>query len=228
MISNFLYDGWELKYFDKAFNFRNYQLELVKQFIRGKVAEVGPGNGAFLKYYLPLAAQIDLFEPSENFLINLNKFKDPKVNIINKYFKKNKNYYDTILYFDVLEHIKDDKMEIQTAFESLNKGGALLINVPAFQHLYSQFDKDVDHCRRYSKKTLKSLTTNIGFTSTKLIYFDSIGYMLSIASKLITKNYLNNFDKKIKIWDSLIPLSKIIDLLTLNRFGKSLIMICIK
>jgi hypothetical protein len=52
--------------------------------------------------------------------------------------------------------------------------------------------------------------------------------MLSIASKLITKNYLNNFDKKIKIWDSLIPLSKIIDLLTLNRFGKSLIMICIK
>ena len=79
-----------------------------------------------------------------------------------------------------------------------------------------------------TKKTLKSLTTNIGFTSTKLIYFDSIGYMLSIASKLITKNYLNNFDKKIKIWDSLIPLSKIIDLLTLNRFGKSLIMICIK
>ena len=22
-----LYDGWELKYFDKAFNFRNYQFE---------------------------------------------------------------------------------------------------------------------------------------------------------------------------------------------------------
>ena len=228
MINNFLYDGWELKYFDKAFNFRNYQLELVKKFIRGKVAEVGPGNGAFLKYYSQLATEIDLFEPSENFLISLNEFEDPKINIINKFFEKNKNYYDTILYLDVLEHIKDDKMEIQTAFESLNKGGALLINVPAFQHLYSQFDKDVDHCRRYSKKTLKSLTTNIEFTSTKLIYFDSIGYMLSIASKLITKNYLNNFDKKIKIWDSLIPLSKIIDLLTLNRFGKSLIIICIK
>lgn len=223
-----LYDGWELKYFDKAFNFRNYQFELVKKFIGGKVAEVGPGNGAFLKYYLQLATEIDLFEPSENFLISLNEFKDPKVNIINKFFEKNKNYYDTILYLDVLEHIKDDKMEIQTAFESLNKGGALVINVPAFQHLYSQFDKDVDHFRRYSKNTLKSLTANIGFTSTKLIYFDSIGYMLSIASKLVTKDYLKNFDKKIKIWDSLIPLSKLIDLLVLNKFGKSLIMICIK
>jgi len=228
MIGKDLYDGWELKYFDKAYNFRNYQFELVKKFIRGKVAEVGPGNGSFLKYYLSLATQIDLFEPSENFLINLNTFKDPKIKIFNNFFLKNENYYDTILYLDVLEHIKDDSMEIQTAFESLNKGGALVISVPAFQHLYSKFDKDVDHFRRYSKNTLKSLTTKIGFASTKLIYFDSIGYILSIASKLITKDYLNNFGKKIKIWNSLIPLSKIIDLLILNRFGKSLIMICIK
>ena len=128
----------------------------------------------------------------------------------------------------MLEHIKDDQIEIQTAYESLNKGGALIINVPAFQHLYSKFDKDIDHFRRYSKNTLKSLTNKISFTETNLIYYDSIGYFLSIASKLFTKDYLNNFDKKIKIWDTLIPFSKLIDLLTLNRFGKSLIMICIK
>lgn len=222
------YDGWELEYFDKAYNFRSYQFDLVKRFIKSKVAEVGPGNGAFLKYYLPLVDKIDLFEPSENFLNNLNKFKETKVNLINNYFIENKNYYDTILYLDVLEHIKDDQIEIQTAYESLNKGGALIINVPAFQHLYSKFDKDIDHFRRYSKNTLKSLTNKISFTETNLIYYDLIGYFLSIASKLFTKDYLNNFDKKIKIWDSLIPFSKLIDLLTLNRFGKSLIMICIK
>ena len=222
------YDGWELKYFDKASNFRTYQFDLVKKFIKGKVAEVGPGNGTFLKYYLTLANSIDLFEPSENFLINLNKFKDKKINIINNYFKENKNYYDTILYLDVLEHIQDDQKEIQIAYESLNEGGALVVNVAAFQHLYSKFDKDIDHFRRYSKNTLKSLITNINFRKTNFIYYDSIGYFLSIASKLITKNYLNNFDKKIKIWDSLIPYSKLIDLLVLNKFGKSLIMICIK
>ena len=222
------YDGWELKYFDKASNFRKYQFELVKKFIKGKVAEVGPGNGAFLKYYLPFANSIDLFEPSENFLINLNKFKDKKLKIINNYFKEHKNYYDTILYLDVLEHIEDDEKEIQIAYESLREGGTLIINVPAFQHLYSKFDKDIDHFRRYSKNTLKSLTTKISFRKSTLIYYDSIGYFLSIASKLITKNYLNNFDKKIKIWDSLIPYSKLLDLLVLNKFGKSLIMVCIK
>lgn len=227
-MNKIFYDGWELQYFDKSSNFRNYQFDLVKRFIKGNVAEVGPGNGVFLKYYLPLADTIDLFEPSENFLINLNKFKDTKVNIINSYFKENKNYYDTILYLDVLEHIKDDQSEVQAAYESLKKGGALIINVPAFQHLYSKFDKDIEHLRRYSKNTLKSLTTKLSFSQTNLFYYDSIGYLLSFASKLITKDYLNNFDKKIKIWDTLIPFSKLIDLLTLNKFGKSLIMICIK
>ena len=227
-MNKIFYDGWELQYFDKSSNFRNYQFDLVKRFIKGNVAEVGPGNGVFLKYYLPLADTIDLFEPSENFLINLNKFKDTKVNIINSYFKENKNYYDTILYLDVLEHIKDDQNEVQAAYESLKKGGTLIINVPAFQHLYSKFDKDIEHLRRYSKNTLNSLTTKLSFSQTNLFYYDSIGYLLSFASKLITKDYLNNFDKKIKIWDSLIPFSKLIDLLTLNKFGKSLIMICIK
>lgn len=227
-MNKIFYDGWELQYFDKASNFRNYQFDLVKRFIKGNVAEVGPGNGVFLKYYLPLADTIDLFEPSENFLINLNKFKDTKVNIINSYFKENKNYYDTILYLDVLEHIKDDQSEVQAAYESLKKGGTLIINVPAFQHLYSKFDKDIEHLRRYSKNTLNSLTTKLSFSQTNLFYYDSIGYLLSFASKLITKDYLNNFDKKIKIWDSLIPFSKLIDLLTLNKFGKSLLMICIK
>ena len=65
------YDGWELEYFDKAYNFRSYQFDLVKKFIKGKVAEVGPGNGAFLKYYLPLVDKIDLFETIIIYFLNI-------------------------------------------------------------------------------------------------------------------------------------------------------------
>ena len=222
------YDGWELEYFDRAINFRNYQFDILKKYIKGIVAEVGPGNGSFLKYYLPLAEQIDLYEPSNNFIDNLNKIKNQKTSIINNNFTQKDNAYDTILYLDVLEHIENDENELEIAFKSLKTGGALIINVPAFQHLYSQFDKDIDHFRRYSKNDLKKLTNKFKFSKTKLIYYDSIGYFLSIGSKLITKNYLNNFEKKIKIWDTLMPISKIIDLIIFNSIGKSLIMICIK
>jgi len=222
------YDGWELEYFDRAINFRNYQFDILKKYIKGIVAEVGPGNGSFLKYYLPLAEQIDLYEPSNNFIDNLNKIKNQKTSIINNNFTQKDNAYDTILYLDVLEHIENDENELEIAFKSLKTGGALIVNVPAFQHLYSQFDKDIDHFRRYSKNDLKKLTNKFKFSKTKLIYYDSIGYFLSIGSKLITKNYLNNFEKKIKIWDTLMPISKIIDLIIFNLIGKSLIMICIK
>ena len=222
------YDGWELEYFDRAINFRNYQFDILKKYIKGIVAEVGPGNGSFLKYYLPLAEQIDLYEPSTNFIDNLKKIKNQKTSIINNNFAQKDNAYDTILYLDVLEHIENDENELEIAFKSLKTGGALIINVPAFQHLYSQFDKDIDHFRRYSKNDLKKLTNKFKFSKTKLIYYDSIGYFLSIGSKLITKNYLNNFENKIKIWDTLMPISKIIDLIIFNLIGKSLIMICIK
>ena len=40
--------------------------------------------------------------------------------------------YNSILYLDVLEHIKEDEKEIIKAYRSLKKNGSLIINVPAF------------------------------------------------------------------------------------------------
>lgn len=227
-MTKFFYEGWELKYFDKANNFRKYQFDLLKKNIKGFVAEVGPGNGSFLDYYCNLADKIDLYEPSKNFLSVLEKKKTLNINIINSYFSEKKEMYNTILYLDVLEHIENDVNEMDIAFNSLKPGGALIFNVPAFQHLYSQFDKDVKHYRRYSKIDLTSKLQKFKFSKINCFYYDSLGYFLSLASRLFTKNYLNNFDKKIKVWDKLIPVSKILDKLVLNKFGKSLILICVK
>ena len=66
------YDGFELDYFDKAFNFRKYQIELIKPFIKSKFAEVGPGSGGLVKYYYRLTKFIYLFEPEKKL------FQDPK------------------------------------------------------------------------------------------------------------------------------------------------------
>jgi len=49
--------------------------------------------------------------------------------------------------------------------------------------------------------------------------------VLSLLSKLTLSNYKQKFEQKIKVWDSLIPFSKIIDLLSFNLFGKSLLVI---
>lgn len=217
------YDGWELKYFDQSYNFRKYQLRLFEKYIKGSVAEIGPGSGGNLLYYIKKPTRIDLFEPSRSIYLKLkNNFKKyKKISFYNKAFKSKKRY-NAILYMDVLEHIKNDKSEIINALNCVKSNGYLIINVPAFSHLYSEFDKDVGHYRRYSKLDFKKILKGIKFKKVTFIYYDTIGYFLSLFSKLLITKYNSNFEKKIKFWNSLIWLSIILDKVFFNSFGKSL------
>jgi hypothetical protein len=223
MKKNINYPGWELKYFDKALNFRRYQFSLIKEYICGQVAEVGPGNGVNLNIYKSLAKKIYLFEPSQIFIKKLKKYKNKKIKIINSVFTKSKNKYNTIIYLDVLEHIKNDSKEIINAYNSLKKNGYLIINVPAFQYLYSKFDEDLMHFKRYSKQDFKKILHMLKIYNYKMLYFDCFGYFFSVLSKIFIKNYKINFGSKILIWNKLMPLSIFFDRLFFNFFGKSLI-----
>jgi phospholipid N-methyltransferase len=222
------YEGWELHNFDNAINFRKYQFRLLNKYISGNVAEIGPGNGSLLEKYMKISSKIDLFEPSKKIFLNLKKkfSNKKKVKVINSKFKEKKNFYDCIIYLDVIEHIKNDKLEILKALNSLKKNGFLLINVPAFQFLYSQFDKDVGHFRRYNKKDFLKLLSKMKYSTVKMIYYDSLGLILYFISKIfLGSNYKKKFSNKVKLWDKLIPISFLIDILILSYFGKSLMVI---
>ena len=94
------YTGWELHNFDKANLFRTYQFHLIKNEIKGKILEVGPGNCIYLKAYTSLGKNITLIEPTKKYFDILNKLNKKNKNII---VKKNMNNikinsFDTILY----------------------------------------------------------------------------------------------------------------------------------
>ena len=167
-----------------------------------------------------------MFEPSKKHYDNLkNTFrKNKKIKIFNRIFGGKKKY-DTIIYLDVIEHIKKDKDEVIKALKLLKKNGKLIINVPANSHLYSNFDRDVGHYKRYSKNDFKKILKNSVFRKVTFRYYDSIGYLLSLMSKLLITNYKKNFETKIKFWNNLIIFSKLLDKITLNAFGKSLLVI---
>ncbi len=224
--SNLNYEGWELKYFDNSKNFRNYQIHLIKKFISGYIAEVGPGNGSNLKSYIYKIKKADLFEPSKNLFNKLKKKfkKNKKVKCYNSSFKS-KNKYNAVLYLDVLEHIKNDKKEILNSLKKIKKNGYLIINVPAFSHLYSNFDKDVGHYRRYNIGNFNKILKGLSYSNVEFKYYDVIGYFLSLLSKLILSDYKKNFESKIKFWDSLIWLSRLMDKFLYFNLGKSLLII---
>tara|TARA_B100000029_G_C17499755_1_gene932257 strand:+ start:655 stop:1362 length:708 start_codon:yes stop_codon:yes gene_type:complete len=221
---NNLYQGWELSYFDQADNFRKYEFSFCKNYISGKTAEIGPGTGENIKYYFDRVTNLHLYETSQTLFDVLKKRTTtfPNIKLLNQPFRNISENFDTIIYLDVIEHIQDDQEEILNACSKLNKNGKLIINVPAFNILFSKFDKDVGHFRRYNKKRLLDIFSKIDVDIKELKYFDSIGFFFSLLSKIIGSSK-SNFAIKIKIWNFLVPISKVLDKILFHSFGKSLI-----
>jgi hypothetical protein len=129
---------------------------------------------------------------------------------------------DTIIYIDVLEHIEDDRSELETASALLQPGGRLIVLSPAFNLLYSPFDRTIGHFRRYDKRMYRSLTPP-GCIMEKLLYLDSVGAATSLFNRLVLARSMPTI-AQILFWDRyIIPIAKWIDGLIGYRFGRSLL-----
>ena len=217
------YDGFELEHFDSALNFRKYQISLITKFINGKFLEVGAGKGGLIPFYKNLIKNITIIEPEKKLFKILKKnYSTKRFSIKNQTINNIKRKYDTIIYYDVLEHIKKDLNEVKLASKKLNKNGYLIFSVPAYQTFYSSFDKSVGHFKRYNKKDFIVLGKGTGLKIEKLAYYDSIGFLFLVLNKLFSLKQ-TNLENKVYLWNLLMPISKLIDLLTFNKFGKSLL-----
>ena len=222
-MSKINYDGFELDTFDAAKKFRNYQIYYLKSYIKDPFLEVGAGQGGLTNLYKKFTKDITLIEPDNKlFHILKKRFRKKNIKIKNQTIDKIRLKYQTIIYFDVLEHIKSDLKEVKIASKKLKKNGNLIFNVPAHQLFYNEFDKAVGHFKRYNKKDFKDIEKKTDLKIEKLIYYDSIGLLFLILNKIF-KLKETNLKNKIYFWNMLIPLSKIIDKLTFNKFGKSLL-----
>jgi 2-polyprenyl-3-methyl-5-hydroxy-6-metoxy-1,4-benzoquinol methylase len=221
-MSKINYDGFELNIFDAAKKFRKYQIDILKNYIKDPFLEVGPGKGGFVNLYRKFTNNITLIEPDNKLFQSLKKrFRKTDIKIKNHTIKKERLKYQTIIYFDVLEHIEDDFNEVMLASARLKKDGRLIFNVPAHQLFYNQFDKSVGHFKRYSKKDFMIMEKMTNLKIQKLIYYDSIGLIFLILNKVF-KLKDGNLKNKIYLWNILIPLSRFIDKVTFNKLGKSL------
>jgi len=226
--ASFEYIGNELELFAAAKNWKKYVAELIKPYIKGDVLEAGAGIGSnTLLFITPEVRSWLLLEPDKHFSSALNNLVIEKklpgfCSTFNGYTSELTKKFDTIIYIDVIEHIEDDKKEIETVTKLLNPGGRLIVLSPAHNNLMSPFDKAIGHYRRYSKKTLLALTNDKLITE-KIIFTDSAGLMASFANKYFLKQEYPT-KKQIALWDSyLVPVSKITDRILFHKTGKTII-----
>jgi hypothetical protein len=200
---------------------------ILQPYIAGDVAEVGAGVGGTTAFLCNARVKSWLcIEPDpDQALIIAEKVRTgllPPVcqTRIGKFEDVPDVRFDTIIYIDVIEHIEDDGGELARACARLRLGGHLVVLVPAFQMLFSALDRHLGHFRRYSVSRLVS----VGPAAADLVtahYLDSVGFLLSLANRLLLKSKLPNATQ-ISFWDSvIIPLSYYTDLLLSRRIGRS-------
>lgn len=218
------YPGKELEIFDKATFWRKYVHILVKNYMRENLLEVGAGIGSFTYNYKNNFSKITLTELDKNNILILKKrFKKSKIKVYFKFTKEIKKKFNTVLYMNVLEHIKNDKREIKTALSKLNKNGYLIILVPAHNELFTKFDREIGHYRRYKINFFKKLDIKKN-KIVKLQYLDSLGYFLYFLNKIFFKEEVYPSSFKIFIWDKIFtPISFIVDKFLNFRFGKNIL-----
>jgi trans-aconitate methyltransferase len=78
--------------------------------------------------------------------------------------------------FDVLEHIADDAAALRRIHESLDRSGTLILTVPASPCLWSRFDDESHHQRRYTASKLRDVLQGAGFHVEYMTHFMSVTY----------------------------------------------------
>lgn len=230
MSTEYKYPGEELRLFETATNWKNYFASHISSYLTGKVLEVGAGiGGTTLLLNKGKADTWLLLEPDETMqLILQQKIKDKLLPSNCKAVQgaldsldKNERF-DCIIYIDVLEHIENDAAELNKATDLLAQGGYLIILSPAFQFLFSPFDKAIGHYRRYNRETLSAIRP-ASLTRKKMDYLDSVGFFASLMNKLLLRQSYPA-KRQVQVWDQLmIPVSRITDRIFFYSFGKSIL-----
>ncbi|WP_241392633.1 SAM-dependent methyltransferase [Rippkaea orientalis] len=228
--NEYQYVGSELEIAREATNWKNYFCSLIYPYLGNEVLEVGAGMGGTTKVlckshhkrWLCLEPDAQLASIIDD---SINQKDLPNCCLVKNgtlIDLESSEKFDSLVYIDVLEHIKDDIHETNLATNYLKPGGNLIILCPAHQWLFTPFDSALGHYRRYNKKTL-SLVIPEYLICQKLMYLDSIGTLASLGNRLLLKSSQPTL-QQIKFWDRvMVPLSTQIDPLIGYSFGKSIL-----
>lgn len=226
------YVGSELELFAQARNWKAYWSGVLRPYLGRKILDVGAGIGGTAKAYPALDCERYLaLEPDLSFANRMRADftaggypQNFEVAVGTTSELPAEDRFDTILYIDVLEHISDDRAELERASAHLAVGGRIVILAPAHQSLYSEFDAAIGHVKRYNIDSLVAAKPDQLIVE-RAFYLDCVGLIASVANRLILKASTPSAGQ-IKMWDgTMVPCSKVLDRLIRYKAGKTVVAI---
>jgi SAM-dependent methyltransferase len=229
-VNGFAYVGSELELFANVTNWKNYFAARVREHLGGAVLEVGAGLGGTTRIlcrgthqrWLCLEPDAKLAEMLQSSIAagHLPICCQSQVGKLAEL--AGAEQFDSILYMDVLEHISDDRAEVENAAGHLRSNGKLIVLAPAHQWLFTPFDQAIGHYRRYNKKMLADIAP-ASLRRVRLSYLDSVGMLASMGNRFVLGSGMPS-SRQLWVWDKLmVPVSRILDPLLCYSVGKSIL-----
>jgi SAM-dependent methyltransferase len=236
----FQYPAHDLDAMEAADKYYDFLIDLMKPYLGRHIVEVGGGRGTFARKLLErhMPASFVLMEPDQTnveaarSLLSGKQTADSSISVLqgfsDRLWSGLEHQPDTIVYVNVLEHVEKDALEIEKASQALRPGGVIVAFSPAMAVLYSEFDRELGHYRRYSLAAKKQLFTEAGMTIRDAFYLDSPGFFAwFLAFRVFRFRTLKS--RHVGLYDRLIfPMVRLIEPLKWIWFGKNVFVVAQK
>ena len=222
-----------LQILSEADAFNKWMYSAICPYASGNILEIGSGLGNISKFFILNGDKITLSDIDPFYLDHLKKTFQSYPNVKNffyidlqtkefsRHYEELKEKFDTVFLLNVLEHLANDSYAIQNCRFLLKEKGTLIILVPAYSFLFSEMDKQLNHYRRYTTKTICKKIAREGFQIERSFYFNFMGIPAWLYGKIRKFKVLPKTE--MKLYNKLVPLGKVLDKITFHKAGLSAI-----
>ena len=218
---------FELAALASAQRYQSWVFETIQPFLGKRILEIGAGIGN-MSAWLPVQERLILTETDPELhkillkSVEAVKTVDPRISVqkfdvltdsIEPFVAEN---LDTVVSFNVLEHIDDDEKAFQLLCQILKQsrttGSRRLITfVPAHNWAYGSLDKTFGHHRRYSSSRIRELSRKLApEAKLTLGHFNTVGLLgWLVNGRLLRKQTLGL--GTVKVFEALCPMLRPID-----------------
>ncbi len=149
----------------------------------GRLIEGGVGSGRNLVEFDRLGYDVTGFDlmPEAVEHVRNRGIEDVRVHDLGAPWPVESRSIRAVVLLDVLEHVEHPSVVLRHAWNALEDGGAVIVTVPAHPWLYSRWDEQLGHYRRYTATEFRRHANNAGFRVAWLNYWNSFTFPAAVA-----------------------------------------------
>ncbi|MDQ6708838.1 MAG: glycosyltransferase [Acidobacteriota bacterium] len=186
--------------------FNKWMADTISPYVGQRVLEIGAGTGNLTrqlahrrKYYAATDIEPEHLERLRNGFRHRPNLRVQKCDVeCAEDLEPFRDNVDTVVFLNVLEHVKDDQGSLKRLYSILQPGGRAIVLVPCGQEIFGTLDTALGHYRRYSRAELRARMEEAGFEVERILEFNRVsrpGWY--VTGRVLKRSTLSRFPMRV-------------------------------